>query len=295
MDTDLGGDNPHGDATPMQTWWWQRPTVRQLQRDAERLLHPRDKSDARGNNETRLPENESVHLGGVTLTEAFTPSTVSNLYSTLNKWPRPFGRPDDYWVAALERSRSGTGGGWMNLGSVQPTGQCVMGVGHNDSSLPQGVEAVWLSLSYLMPSVAVVCATFTFEDAVADMSGLLRTDFETKREAVRIVVYGRFGKLRARIPWSRPRKHSMSAHTWDALAGKNRAVQRLVLQREAACTRWFYTKFEGRFAAADPEARPTIRLMFTKNAVPFEGRLGWLKPAGLDWTPDVYRCVDTQG
>jgi hypothetical protein len=146
-----------------------------------------------------------------------------------------------------------------------------------------------------MPSVAVVCATFTFEDAVADMSDLLRTDFETKMEDVRIVVHGRFGKLRARIPWSRPKKHGMSALMCDALTGKRRAVQGLVLQREAECARWFYTKFEGRFAAADPEARPSIRLMFTQNAVPFEVRRAWLEPAGLDWAPDVYRCVDTQG
>ena len=300
MDTDLGGDNPHDDATPPQplpqrTWWWQRPTVRQLQRNEERHLHHRDKSDARWNNETRLPEDEAVHLGGVTLTEAFTPSTVSNLYRTLNKWPRPVGRPDDDWAAALERSRSGTGGGWMSLGLVRRPGQFVMGGGYNDSTLPPGVQGAWLSLSYLMPSVAVVCATFTFEDAVADMSDLLRTDFETKMEDVRIVVHGRFGKLRARIPWSRPKKHGTSALMCDALTGKRRAAQGLVLQREAECARWFYTKFEGRFAAADPEARPSTRLMFTQNAVPFEGRRAWLEPAGLDWAPDVYRCVDTPG
>ena len=120
--------------------------MRQLQRNEERHLHHRDKSDARWNNETRLPEDEAVHLGGVTLTEAFTPSTVSNLYSTLNKWPRPFGRPDDDWAAALERSRSGTGEGWMSLGLVRRPGQFVMGGGHNDSTLPPGVQGAWLSL-----------------------------------------------------------------------------------------------------------------------------------------------------
>jgi hypothetical protein len=155
VDTDLGGDNSHDDAPPPQsrpkrTWWWQRPTVHQLQRDAKRHRHHRDKSDARWNNETRLPEGEAVHLGGVTLAEAFTPSTVSNLYSTLNKWPRPFGRPDDDWASALERSRSGTGEGWTSLGLVRRPGQFVMGDGHHDGTLPLGVQGAWLSLSYLL-------------------------------------------------------------------------------------------------------------------------------------------------
>ena len=46
-----------------------------------------------GTRETRLPEGESVHLGGVTLVEAFTPSTVFRLYETLRKWPGLAGSP----------------------------------------------------------------------------------------------------------------------------------------------------------------------------------------------------------
>jgi hypothetical protein len=299
VDTDREDDGSPDDAPPTQprrkrTWWWQRPTVRQIRKQEEEHLD-RDESDAHWNNETRLPENEAVHLGGVTVVEAFTPSTVSKLYDTLNKWPRGFGGSDRDFAADLERSRTGGSGGWTNLGLVRRPGHFIMGEGHNDSTLPPGVQAVWLTLSYLMPSVAVVCATFTFEDDAADMSDLLRTDFETKIEDFRIVVHGRFGRLRGRLPWSRPRNHSGTAQIRNVMAGKTRAVQRRVQEREAECARWFFSRFEGRFAAADSEARPTVRLMFTEQAVPFEGWPTWLEPAGLTWTPDVYRCTDTPG
>jgi hypothetical protein len=271
---------------PQRTPWRQRRTLRQFQREAQDRSDDIDESDARANNETRLPENEAVHLGGVTLVEAFTPSTVSNLYDALSKWQRPATRSDHDLVADLERSRSGASGGWTNLGPIRPRG----------GNLTPGVQAVWIHLSYLLPSVAVVCATFTFENDVADISDLLRDDFETTFDDVRVVVHGRFGGLRARIPWSRPRNHGISARVWDVRSGKRRAVERRVQEREAACARWFFAKFEGRFAAEDPEDRPSIRLLFTEQAIPFEdGQRSWLEPADLAWTPDVYRCTDMPG
>lgn len=270
--------------------------MHKLRKDLE-LSGLRKEADARSNRETRLPEDESVQLGGVTLVEAFTPSTVFRLKKTLRKWPRQPERFNETLAADLERGRSTTAaGGWKNLGTVRRPGQFIMGDGHHDDSLPSGVEAVWLSLRYLMPSVALVCATFTFADDVADLSDLLRTDFETETEKTRIVVHGSFGRLRALIPWSRPKRFSTSAPVWTADGAKQRAVERRIRQREAECARWFFAKFEGRFAEADPKARPSIRLIFTEKALPFsEGRRTWLEPAGLAWTPFVYRCTDVPG
>jgi hypothetical protein len=203
-----GGGAVDDSVAPKRTWWWQRRTLRQIKRDeAPQCSDYTDQWDARENDETRLPENEVVHLGGVTLVEAFTPSTVSKLYNTLSNWqPQSATRPDHDLVADLERSRSGAGGGWTNLGPVRPQG----------GNLPPGVQAVWLNLSYLLPSVAVVCATFTFENDMADISDLLKADFVTTFEDVRVVVHGRFGRLRSRIPWSRPRYHGMSSQMCGA-------------------------------------------------------------------------------
>jgi hypothetical protein len=85
-------------------------------------------------------------------------------------------------------------------------------------------------------------------------------------------------------------------NVWGVRLGKTRAVARRVQEREAACARWFFAKFEGRFAAVDPEVRPSIRLLFTEQAIPFEdGQWSWMGPADLAWTPDVYRCTDMPG
>jgi hypothetical protein len=78
---------------------------------------------------------------------------------------------------------------------------------------------------------------------------------------------------------------------WDATSGKTQLVQRRVWAREAVCAEWFFGKFRGRFAAVDPDARPTARLIFTQKSVPFEARGSWAQPAGLDRSVDVYRST----
>jgi hypothetical protein len=290
-----GTDDVDLQARSNRRWWWQRPTVRHLKRDMQEHREYRDEWDARRNNETRLPEGDSVHLGGITLTEAFTPSTVTNLYTALSKWPRRVGSPDDDWITQLERGRSSMGGGWVNLGVVRRPGQFVMGEGFNDSTLPSHIQAVWLTLTFLVPSIAVVCATFTFEDDVADLSGLLRSDFQTVTEEVRLVVAGRLGGLRSRFPWCRPKRYTMSSRPWDAFSGKRRAVEQLIQTRENECERWFYGRFQGRFAVADEAVQPTIRLLFTEESVPFQGRDRWRYAPDLDWSPGVHRSTELKG
>jgi hypothetical protein len=66
--------------TPRRDRWHQRPSIRKLKKRAEN--EDREftrKWDERDNAETRLPLSEQVQLGGLVLTEAFTPSTVSSL------------------------------------------------------------------------------------------------------------------------------------------------------------------------------------------------------------------------
>ncbi|MFL6161486.1 MAG: hypothetical protein ACJ74U_04585 [Jatrophihabitantaceae bacterium] len=282
-------------APPSPPRRWSRPTVRQLKRAEEAHADYTNEHDNRWNSDTRLPAEESIHLGGVTLVEAFTPSTVSNLYSVLRKWPKRWPGREDDWTAALERSRAGASGGWTTLGIVRRGSGFIAGDGHQDQSLPEGVQAAWLNLNYLLPSVAIVTATFAFEDDFADLSSILRSDFETQYEDVKIEVYGPLGRYRQHIPWSRPKQHGSSAQILDVPFGKRRSIDDRVRERERACGEWFYAQFPGRFASAAPQERPTFRLLFTEQARPFEGRTMWLEPVGLDWSPNVYRCTDLPG
>jgi hypothetical protein len=276
--------------------WWRRPSVGKLKREAteHRAIH--DKFDVDWNLRTRLPPDVNVHLGGVTLVEAFTPSTVANLYRALEKWPRRAGgASEDDWRAQLDRGRS-TRGGWVNLGVVRRPNQWILvDGGVHDSAVPATVQAVWLNLHFVVPSVAVVCATFTFEEEASELSGLLRSDFYTVTRNVRAEVRGRFGWLRARIPWARPRSLTVSSQPSDALSGKRQAVRERIQEREQECARWFYGRFPGRFAKADKDAQPSIRLMFTEHALPFEGRDMWRDGPDLGWSPDVYRGTSRVG
>jgi hypothetical protein len=148
--------------------WWRRPTVRAIKREAAKHHDYMDKWDRKGNVRSRLPDKESVHLGGLVLAEAFSPSTVSALYDFLRNWPGNNDRRPAEWVADLDRSRSGARSGWSYLGVVRPSGEFMIGDGYHDDDLPDSVTAVWFHLSYLMPSLAVVVATFTFSDNAAD-------------------------------------------------------------------------------------------------------------------------------
>lgn len=80
--------------------WHQRPTIRTLKRRALEEREFAENWDCRDNDETRLPANEAVHLGGLVLTEAFTPSSVSALYKALEELP--IDRPDLKQVDGLD-------------------------------------------------------------------------------------------------------------------------------------------------------------------------------------------------
>ena len=277
--------------------WYRRPTVRRLRGEAEGDADREftRKWDERENNETRLPDSETIHLGGVVLAEAFTPSTVSALYRSLERWPAARGDRKQERLEQLARSRSGEGGGWQSLGVVRPPGAFLMMGGHHDQDLPSGVDAVWLHVSYVTPALAMVVATFTLTEEAGDLSGLLRDDYRTKHFDVWIRVYGRLGGLRARIPWSRPRRHASGHRIGSPEHQKAEACRRLMRQHEDACGLWFATKFPGRFAAAAPGRRPVIRMLFTTEHVPYAGRPAWLQPVGLDSALPLWRSTEPEG
>jgi hypothetical protein len=278
---------------PIRRRWWQRQTIQSLRQEHRRVSEISREWDQRENDESRLPDGESVHLAGLVLVEAFTPSTVSNLYDALARMPiGEWDRVDD-WRERVTRSRTSGGGGWQNLGVLRPPGQSVLGMG-GTAELPAGVSAVWLSVHYEMPSVAVLVATFTLDEDAGDLSPVLRSDYRMEHYDVRIRVYGVLGGLRARLPWARPARHARSSKVARAMDQKRRAVDQVIGQHESACRAWFHTTFRGRFADARDAQRPAVRLIVTEEARPFEVRRSFLEPVGLDWSPDVWRPADNK-
>jgi hypothetical protein len=273
--------------------WHQRPTIRTLKRRAAEEREFAENWDCRDNDETRLPANEAVHLGGLVLTEAFTPSSVSALYKALEELP--IDRPDlkQEWLAELSRSRGGASGGWRNLGTVRRPGSFTVGDGFHDAALPESVEAVWLHLSYAAPSLALLVATFTITEEAGDLSTLLRRDYQTTPRDVRVRVYGRGAALRQKCPWARPAEYGLWYNISRAEDQKRLACEAVIRRHENACSRWFADRFPGRFAAR-PDSRPVMRLLFTQEQVPFKERKAWLRPVGLSDRMEFWRSNEPE-
>lgn len=275
--------------------WHRRPTVQTLIRQAQNDREVLRESDERANDETRLPMSEAIHLGGLVLAEAFTPSTVSSLFNALERWPSNREARRQEWLAWLARSRGGQRGGWQTLGFVRPPGGFVMGDGHHDSELPPGVDAVWLHLSFVTPALAMVVATFTITESAGDLSGLLRRDYRTRHFDTRVRVYGPLGDLRARLPWARPARHGIGYSVSRAEDQKRRACQAMIRAHEEACSRWFFARFPGRFSAARSEDRPVTRMLFTTKQVPYAERHPWLRSVGLEFALPLWRSTERDG
>ena len=274
---------------------WRRPTVKAL-RDEQRSGNAVEAWDKRANEETHLPDDERVELGGLAIAELFTPSTVSGLYDRLRSFDDgSFGSHAGDALSALERSRGGEAGGWTSLGIIRRPGDSILMGGYRDAGLPDGVSAVWLKLHFLIPSVAVVVATFTFRDDIGDLSPLLRADYGTTSQNVRLRVGGPLGRIRSRIPWARPAHFEFSSSVRRAEDNKRVACEERMMTFETSCSDWFFRTFPGRLARAAAEFRCSAHIVFTNESVPYSARTRWLGPAGLDAGPDTYRCTDVVG
>lgn len=296
---------PDGQADPRQEvevterrirrGWRHRRSLRSLQQETETDRAAWVTSDERENEESRLPPGEEVHLGGLVLTEAFTPSTISALYDGLARFPEGSPGERQEWVAALSVGRTAGGtGGWINLGSVRRPGN--FGLGGFDPELPDGVDAAWVYLHFPTASLTLVVATFTLTESAGDLSSLLRADYQSEAADFRVCVDGPLGQLRSHLPWARPRAHRMF-WTWRrAIDQKHLACEALISAREEACRRWLTGKFPGRFNSAPTTKQPTVRILLTKDQAPFTSNHLSLAPVGLThFTSTVWRAADLPG
>jgi hypothetical protein len=226
--------------------------------------------------------------------EAFTPSTASRLRKSLEELPESYHRKSE-WISGLEKGRSATGsGGWQSLGSIRRPGD--FGFNSFDSEISGAVDAIWPGIFYLTPSLTLLVATFTIKDDDGDLSALMRADYTTTFSKPIVHVPGRLGWMRNRIPWARPK--GLRATQPQQRAEQNRmiACQAMISKHEDACRGWFSMRFPGGvFFDAGPESIPTVRILVTKENVPFEGHMRQLAPVGLSSALDVWNSTNEPG
>jgi hypothetical protein len=170
------------------------------------------------------------------------------------------------------------------------------GLGSFDPALPDGIDAAWVYLHFPTPSLTLVVATFTLADHASDLSGLLRADYRSEMADCRVRVHRPLGRLRARLSWARPRQHSMHWTQRRVADQKILACESLISARADACRQWLTGKFPGIFSAAPTIKPPTVRILLTRNQIPFNDHHRSLAPVGLTrFTRSVWRSADLPG
>jgi hypothetical protein len=157
------------------------------------------------------------------------------------------------------------------------------------------VDSADLSVSYVTSSLAVVVAIFVLKEESGDLSPILRSDHRTRHHRARVSVQGPLGRLRAHVPWARPRRYRAFGNTSGVEDQKRDACESLIADVEDTCARWFYDKFRGRFATVATEERPATRVYFTKQTVPNRDREHWLRPLGLAFAMPLWRSIENPG
>jgi hypothetical protein len=226
-----------------------------------------DAWDQRDNEASRLPFNEEVHLGGLVLSEAFPPSTAATLYKALGDFPTTREKKQEL-MERLTKSRSAAGtGGWVGMSLIHRRDESNFKFGRADTDLPDNIEAVWLYIHFLTPSLTVVVATFVLTDQSGNLSDILRAAYHTEMVNPSIRVSGPFGGLRAHIPWARPERHSEQVAIRRALQQKQSACEAMIERHEKACWDWFTNRFPGRFSVELLATRPTLCIFLTNSTV----------------------------
>jgi hypothetical protein len=273
---------------PPNAWWWQRPTIREHRRRLSGRPAGQAERDRESNSRVRLDSAETVHLAGLTLVESFTPTTVHKLYDAIAGLPG--GKEYNSWLNEnFARSRTGTSfGGWRSLGVVRPPGRPIFGGGFADPNVPAGVDAIWLTVFTPLPSVTQLVATFVFDEEAGDLTRYLRADYETEVHSIRVHVRGPLGKIRSRVPWSRPRSGSFNHGIWLPDMQQRIAAQSLIELHEDRCCRWLAKMFPGAYATVSASGRPVTRVLLTEGTEPLTGNIAPLRavdlnPSGLIW------------
>lgn len=234
--------------------------------------------DGPENDRTRLPESEEIHLGGLVLAEVFPPSCAPALRDAVEGFPVTREKKAEI-VAWLSKGRSSSGvSGRMHLATVCHGG-------------PRNIDVVNIDLYFLQPSFTVLIATFAIAEDAGDLSAVLRSDYASDG---RVSVIGPLGRVRSRIPWSRPAESLVALPAWQPSRAKRQAFENRIRDYEVSCGGWLARKFPGRFCREEPGLRPSFRVLTTKESSPCVDGHRWLDPAGLRFRSDLWRPTTSE-
>lgn len=254
-------------AEPYQRWKRTREMIAEA-----RAYHA--EHDPQLNAESRLPDDEEVHVQSIWIAEVYTPSKVPGLLRALARlgWDKGDSRGalEKYNIAEWVRSGRGSslGGAWMNLSAIVRPGEGWLMA--REAPLPGGIKFATAGLHSLTPSITVACFQFILdEEKRSNLTHVLQRDFHSRIERTKRS-YRFADPKNLKLEALREARHSLRAHCWH----------------------WFQENLPGIFADGLANGSfPTLDLLTTETAIPFDaphGQVFHMWALGLDHEMDAW-------
>jgi hypothetical protein len=218
--------------------------------------------DPAENARTAPPEDESIELPCVWMTEIYGPSRLPNLIAAVRRlgWEREehtsplISEGIEAWIARARLHPFG--GSWLNLGPIARSGTTSILGGPRRAPLPSGISHAYGLIRVLTPALTCLTMQFFLEPGLKD-------GFESSlRKAMPTMVTPYRGGHAIDEPQLRKRR---------AIANQRVHTRRL-------CASWFIENAPGAFSSYGlSDAWPTIELLALQKGTPFGGAKvdGW--------------------
>lgn len=142
--------------------------------------------DSKDNADTALPLDEEIRVPAIWVFEAFTPTVIKNLHSSMESlgWHQSDLMFNADVPKRINDMRSALpGGGWLNLGHIISTNAAPNIFQHRRAPLPNGIESISASLFLPFASTTILCCQFSLTDEFAkSLEQPIRDQYKTYKE-----------------------------------------------------------------------------------------------------------------
>ena len=235
-------------------------------------------TDAKDNEESKLPAGESIHLAGFWLTELYLPSSIESLRRGIDAMGWRRGKMEDGDVVEwIDQQRSATGS-WRSLGFVTSVDHPAF-MAHRTAKLPPGIRATFPSL-HASSGLSAMTALFLLDDSCSDeLNNILRRDIEGRKEDLQPhYMFGNSLKSRiGRLAW-KLLPHWFFVHStslYSARLDRPKAVQDYLRAHRQACSDWMADRFPGAFSEGEWRSElPSVELFVSDSERPLDQSSG---------------------
>lgn len=233
----------------------------------EALKWHHKKHDSKEHQKTTLPKSEKIEFHCAWVTEAYTPSNIDTLITSLKKldWDEPEDSMDtrSSLLEWLRENRSyGAGSSWMNGGLVLAHKDKVhfLGADIRRTNLPLGVDYARLSIRNITSSLTLVTMQFVFNDSTAhSLNELFNNSYKTK------------------LIYSPSLLKSRRAKFVGVINQKMEAIEEKLDEIHSSLYQWFKDNLPGQYSLSNTKVLPTVDLITGQKYKQLRGKKSRLR------------------